>query len=188
MSKLTAMLTMIALGSAAPAAMASSNHTYDRRAATQRVVVTQTRDLRAPGRFDGRERFDRTARLQRPEPAYHAWDRRSVDDFGPRRYRPTWVALGAPVQLGRIGQDCIEVGDGGTFTQLRLQTAGGVARIDRVLVQFADGSDQLVSARRVLDDRDDLLEIPLDGNNRRIDRVTVFGTTGAGGALEVFAI
>jgi hypothetical protein len=205
MSRITAMLTMLALGAAAPAAMASSSPTYDHRPGAQPVHVSPTRNLRVPDRVertpprvervparvervDRSGRFDRAGQLHRAEPVYHAWDRRSVDDFGPRRYRPTWVALSGPVQLDRTGQSCIEVGDGGTFTQLRLQTAGGIAQIDRVIVQFADGTDQIATTHRVLDDRDELLEIPLDGNNRRIDRVTVIGSTGASSALEVFAI
>ena len=88
----------------------------------------------------------------------------------------------------RGSQDCIEVADRGTFTQLRLQTAGGVARVDRVIVQFADGEQQVMEADRTIDDRDDLLEIALDGNNRRIDRIIVTGATGQRGALQVFAI
>lgn len=40
----------------------------------------------------------------------------------------------------------------------------------------------------MLDEHGELLEIPLDGNNRRIDRITVIGATGARGDLQVFAI
>jgi hypothetical protein len=126
------------------------------------------------GRFDG---FDRS------------WSGRAAqDDFGARRYRPTWVALSSPLQLTRSGQDCIEVRDTGTFTQLRLQSAGGIAAIDRVIVRFADGTDQVADLDRVLSDRDGMLEIPLDGNNRRIDQIIVTGAPGARGAIQVFAI
>ena len=141
----------------------------------QRTRIAPTPVERAPDRFGHRD-LDRS------------WQYGIVrDDFGPRRYRPTWTALSAPLALGRGGPGCVEVSDPGTFTQLRLQTEGGLAQIDRVVIQFADGSDQVAYPTRVLDDRGDLLEIPLDGNNRRIDKILVTGAT-RGGAIEVFAI
>lgn len=184
MSRITALVTVLVLGASASAAMASPRQssdgrrdlapTYGRSAGhVERGHIQTARIERTPGRFDHVER---------------SWRAAAGDDVGPRRYRPSWIALGAPLQLGRTGQGCVDVADLGTFTQLRLQTEGGLARVDRVVVQFADGSDQVIAPRRVLDDRGDLLEIPLDGNNRQIDRILVTGTTRAGGALEVYAI
>jgi hypothetical protein len=186
MYKLTALLAVLVLGSSASAAMASSR-SYAGRPGAERTRVDRsdrTRITREPVRF------------VRPDPAYdrraydidRSWNRGTMDDFGPRRYRPTWVALSAPLQLTHTGEDCIDVTDGGTFTQLRLQAAGGVAAIDRVIVRFADGSDQVADLDRVLSARDGMLEIPLDGNNRRIDQIIVTGAPGARGAFQVFAI
>ena len=159
MRKLTALLTTLALGSAASIASASPTRSYAR--------IAHTYD--SPGRF------------ARP-------DRRvAVDDLGPRHYRPTWVALSASSPLTRA-EDCIDVRDRGTFTQLRVQADGSRARVDRVVVQFADGSRQVEDLVRVLGGRSDFIDIPLDGNNRRIDRILVSGFTGQRGAVQVFGI
>jgi hypothetical protein len=161
----------------------ASSRSYERRFGAERTRVEhidRTRIAREPDRFG---RLDRSDRLDR------SWRRGAAqDDFGPRRYRPTWIALSAPLQLTRTGADCIDVTDRGTFTQLRLQSAGGIAAIDRVIVRFADGSDQVVDLDRVLSARDGMLEIPLDGNNRRLDQIIVTGAPGARGAFQVFAI
>jgi hypothetical protein len=57
-----------------------------------------------------------------------------------------------------------------------------------VIVRFADGSTQVADLDRVLADRKDLLELPLDGNNRRIDRVTVIGDGDHCSGLELYGI
>ena len=196
MSKLTALLTVLVLGSSAAAAMASPARSYDRRVVEPSLVdrsripgyiestrIRPTPVERAPDRF---RRFDdRDRRFDDRDRGGHRGIAR--DDFGPRRYRPTWTALSAPLRLSRGGQGWIDVDDPGTFTQLRLQAEDGTARIDRVVIQFTDGTDQVAYPSRVLDDRSDLFEIPLDGNNRVIDRILVTGAT-RGGAVEVFAI
>jgi hypothetical protein len=174
MFKLTALLTTLALGASGSIALASPDRPFDQRH-DERARVDGMRFARDRDHFD------------RPDQPY-AWSRGRIDDFGPRRYRPTWVALSAPLRLGRMGRDAIEVTDRGTFTQLRLQSLGGFARVDRVIIEFANGSRQVAHLERVLDARGELLEIQLDGNNRRIDRITVVGTTGRRGALEVFGI
>lgn len=171
MSKLTALVTTLVLGSTASIALASPARPYDHRHA---VAVRDHRVAR-----------DRVARGRVVAPVYdRGWRARvTVDDFGPRRYRPTWVALGAP-RVTR-GQECIEVRDPGTFTQLRLQSDSGFALVDRVIVEFADGSQQVADLDRRLDERGEFVELPLDGNNRRIARILV---TGAARDLQVFAI
>ena len=206
MLKITALFTTLALAATASIAMASPARGYDRRTGVEYARsgaeyartggeharssaehsrlggsrfrgpllsngVERVRIDRAPDRFARIDGFDRG----------HAG--RAIDDFGPRRYRPTWVALGAPHRLG--GSECIDVRDPGTFTQLRLQSDSGVADIDRVIVQFADGTDQVAEFDRALDQRGEFVELPLDGNNRRVEKIIV---TGALGDLRVFAI
>lgn len=118
MFKITALLTMLALGSSASVALASSSRSYNSRAGVERTRIEHTR-------------------VERSDRLYRSGSRGGAgDDFGPRRYRPTWVALSAPLQLTHTGRDSIEVTDDGTFTQLRLQTLGGIARVDRVIVQI----------------------------------------------------
>lgn len=192
MLKLTALLTTLALGSAASIAMASPTYSYDRDgrfdparpAAPAWTGPSPARPAwidrdRIDRAYDGPGRFDRPYRHRDP--------RAALDDPGPRRYRPTWVALSAPSPLIR-GEDYIDVHDRGTFTQLRVQADGSRARVDRVVVQFADGSRQIEDLDRVLGARSDYVDIPLDGNNRRIDRIQVTGSTGRSGAVQVFGI
>src|SRR5262245_58071280 len=166
MFKIITLLTALALGSSASVAMASPSQRVDR-------YSTFDRD-----RFD-RDRFDR-----------REWrgSYRSHDDFGPRRYRASWEALGRPLGLTRAGRASIDVDDPGTFTQLRLADLGGTARIDRVIIEFADGSHQVEEVRRVLDDNSDFVEIALDGNNRRVDAITVIGRSSARRNLQVYGI
>ncbi|HEX8112606.1 MAG TPA: hypothetical protein VF516_32975 [Kofleriaceae bacterium] len=193
MFKITALLTTLALGSAASIAMASPARSYD-----------------SDGRFDPAEPAPPAWTAPAAPPARSAWidharidptydraydagrfgrpyRRGALDDLGPRRYRASWVALSAPAPIRRA-EDCIDVHDRGTFTQLRVQADGGRALVDRVVVQFADGSRQVEDLDRVLGGRSDFVDIPLDGNNRRIDRIIVTGSTGRRGALQVFGI
>lgn len=176
MFKITALVAMLAVGAPASLAIASSGRAID---------PTSYRDTsaRPAARFD--RRFDNRGAL---DDRWNVRGRGPRDDFGPRRYRPTWVALSTSMQLTRGGQDSIRLRDPGTFTQLRMQITGGVARVDRVIVRFADGSSQVAELGRVLDDRNDLLELPLDGNNRRIDRVTVIGNGDHCSGLELYGI
>lgn len=172
----TALIATLAIAASASAAMASENHRIYRGRAGERV------------RFDrDDDRFDHRVRLDPRDRPDLGWSRHGGDDFGPRRYRPTWVALGT-APLARGGRSAIDVHDRGTFTQLRLQASGGSAWIDRVIVRFADGSHQVARTDRTLGRRDALFEIQLDGNNRRIDQILVVGDAQRRGALEVFGI
>jgi len=201
MLKLTALITTLALGSSASIALASPARTPDHRpgavvaARIERPVVAARieRPIVAPRIERGRATWRpapvvgwRATRDRFETPVFDRGWRAgiAVDDFGPRRYRPTWVALGAPQPLIR-GQECIEVRDSGTFTQLRLQSDSGFAEVDRVIVQFADGTRQIADLDRRLDESGEFVELALDGNNRRIDRIVV---TGAARDLQVFAI
>jgi hypothetical protein len=180
MKKLTALLTTLALGGIASIAAASPAQTYDRRTGVTYIERgSQARRYDAPVRYDNRS-IDRG--YARPDG--RTWGQRGpADDFGPRHYRTSWVALSAP-RLTRGGL-AVEVNDSGTFTQLRLQTETGRARVGQLIVQFADGSDQVVNLDRALTG---YVDIPLDGNNRRIDRILVTGASPGRGALQVFAI
>lgn len=189
MLKKTALFATLALASSASIALASPSYRsagYDRSHDRAPGVVVRTRIQRpAEARLavEVRDRgWTRDARIVAP-----SWRRAAIDDLGPRHYRPTWVALDAPQPLIR-GQECIEVSDPGTFTQLRLQSNAGVADIDRVIVEFADGSQQVADLDRALDQPGEFVELPLDGNNRRIERIIVTGATARHGDLQVFGI
>jgi hypothetical protein len=188
MLKITALLTTLALGATASIAMASPAR-LDRNGRFEPAASDGVWTAPARPAWNDRARIDRAyeapVRLDR---SYRPAARRAaLDDAGPRRYRPTWVALSAPSPLTRA-EDCVEVRDRGTFTQLRVQADDSRARIDRVVVQFADGSRQVEDLDRALGGRSDFVDIPLDGNNRRIDRIIVTGATGRRGAVQVFGI
>jgi hypothetical protein len=125
-------------------------------------------------------------RFERRDVDHGRFDRRD-DDFGPRRYRRTWTELS---QLAlRDGRDSLRVHDRGTFTQLRLQAiqGGDRVRVERLIIQFADGSRQVEHLDRMLSQRDRYIDIALDGNNRRIASITVEGHARRG-LLQVFGI
>ena len=176
MSKLTALITTLVLGSSTVAMAQPSITTYrsDRSWIDRDVNRDGIRD-REVRRYRFDDRYDR--------------DRRELarDDFGPRRYRSAWVALSTPVQLTG-GRDVIDVRDRGTFTQLRIQTSSGASLLDRVLIRFADGSRQVVNLDQSLSPRNPRMEILLDGNNRRIDSIQLLGSSRRNAAVQVFGI
>ncbi len=151
-------------------------------------------DSRFGGRYDDRfddrfddDRFDRNRGGRRWYDDFW-WNRRGMrDDAGPRRYRTSWVALSTPVQLTR-GRDVIDIRDRGTFTQLRVQTTHGQSYLRAVMIRFKDGSRQIARLDHVLDVRSPMVEISLDGNNRRIEEVIVVGDSRRNAAVQVFGI
>ncbi len=156
MSKLIALVSLLAIGASASAASASPHPSFMDRDRYHR-------------HDDFRSRHDRR-----------------FDDFGPRQYRRTWVSLGT-LEVADDGRDMLRVFDRGTFTQLRLQTTGGRVHVDAVAIHFADGSKQIERLGRTLGAYDRFVEIPIDGNNRRIDRITAVGGSRLAD-LQVFGI
>lgn len=193
MLKITTLLTTLALASTASIAMASpARPDRFQPAAPDGVWTAPARPAwndraRIDRAYEAPDRLDRSYRRSSLRPSLPGDRRVALDDAGPRRYRPTWVSLSAPSPLTRA-DDCIDVRDRGTFTELRLQADGGRARVDRVVVQFADGSRQVEDLDRVLGGNSNYVDIALDGNNRRIERILVDGTTGQHSALQVFGI
>ena len=107
---------------------------------------------------------------------------------GLRTFRPTWVALSEPTQL-EGGRDRIDVDpDAGRFTALRFQAAAGRSRIERVLIQFANWQWQVADVDAQLDAGHPIVELPLAGERRRIDRLIVLGRATDHAAYQVFGI
>lgn len=107
---------------------------------------------------------------------------------GHRTYRPTWVALSGSTRLVR-GRDVIQVGpEHGRFTQLRFQTTQGRSQIDRVLIRFSDGHWQVSDLAARLSLEHPMLEVPLDGNQRKIDQIIVLGSGARSSSYQVFGI
>lgn len=110
-------------------------------------------------------------------------------DRGYRRpyHHNTWVALTTPMQLG-YGRTVVDVHERRPFTQLRLQTTNGASRIDRVIVRFENGGRQVIDVNQRLSPRNPMINIDLNGQYRRIDRIVVMGDSRRGGAVQVFGI
>ena len=69
-----------------------------------------------------------------------------------------------------------------------LQTAAGASQIQRIVVRFKDGTTQVVRAQRMLDARNPIMEVILEGNRRRIDSIRIVGSSRRNAAIQVFAI
>lgn len=188
MSTLKAIITTLVLGAStiAMAQPSSDIPSRDDRRYDERY------DRRYDERYDRDwrrwERYDRDWRWWERRDRDWRWDRGDVDRTDlPRRYRSAWVSLAEPMELS-YGRDTIDVHLRGTFTQLRLQTVAGTSYIHRVIVRFRDGSRQVVEAHRTLDPYGRMFQFLLDGNNRRLDSITVIGRSHRGAAIQVFGI
>ena len=107
---------------------------------------------------------------------------------GQRHYRPTWVALSGAAKLDD-GRDVIVVGGKqGRFTQLRFQTNQGSTLIDRVFIRFADGRWQTADLNARLNPGNAMVELPLDGDRKQIDRIIVIGDAPGRASYQVFGI
>ena len=105
----------------------------------------------------------------------------------PRRFRHSWVALSEPFALTKTWRP-IDVEEAGTFTQLRVQTTHGATQLHRVIVQFKNGTRQIVDLDQRLDVGAPLIDIQLTGSHRRIDRVVVVGDSKRNATVQVFGI
>ncbi|MBL9017812.1 MAG: hypothetical protein JNL83_26735 [Myxococcales bacterium] len=107
---------------------------------------------------------------------------------GQRHYRPTWVALSGATRLAD-GRDVIVVGgQHGRFTQLRFQTTQGATQIDRVFIRFSDGRWQTADLGAQIRPGNPMVELPLDGDRKAIDRIIVLGDAGRRASYQVFGI
>lgn len=107
---------------------------------------------------------------------------------GVRHYRPTWTALSGATHLDD-GRDVIFVGgQQGRFTQLRFQTTQGSTLIDRVFIRFSDGRWQTADLGARLTPGNPMVELPLDGDRKHIDRIIVLGDASGRASYQVFGI
>jgi hypothetical protein len=107
---------------------------------------------------------------------------------GQRHYRPTWVALSGATRL-EDGRDVIVVGSRqGRFTQLRFQTNQGSTLIDRVFIRFSDGRWQTADLGARITPGNPMVELPLDGDRKQIDRIIVIGDARGRASYQVFGI
>jgi hypothetical protein len=128
--------------------------------------------------------FRGEARWGQPDNTHQSYDR----ERRPYWRNNTWVALTSPLQLDR-GRTMIDVNQRRAFQQLRLQqTTHGMTHIDRVVVRFENGERQVIQVNQRLSTRNPMINIDLDGRQRRVDRIIVMGDSRRGGAIQVFGI
>ena len=105
------------------------------------------------------------------QPIYReGWHRQPM----PPVYRP--VTLGSGLHFAGDGRTFITVGgQAGRFNTLQISANGGRTLINQVYVQFDNGQEQIVrSLNRTLTGSESLT-LDLDGNNRAIRRIVVYG-------------
>lgn len=97
----------------------------------------------------------------------------------------SWIALTEPMPLSR-GRDVIKLSSK-QFTQLRFQTTMGSSHIERVIVQFTDGTSQSIDLNVKLDVSNPMVQFAVDGS-KRIDRVVVVGASSRRSAVQMFGM
>jgi hypothetical protein len=103
------------------------------------------------------------------------------------RPRPTsWIPLTARFDLDR--RLVADLSTRHRFEQLRLQNQTGRTSVKSVIVVFQNGERQRVPVNRVLRGNHSMVDIDLNGQGRRIDRVIVVGDSGRRGSLQLFAM
>jgi hypothetical protein len=68
-----------------------------------------------------------------------------------------------------------------------VQAVQGSSYITVLGVQFTDGKWQAVTLNRSVDPRHPTLTIDLDGHDRQINRIVVYGSTSAHGSYQILA-
>ncbi len=97
----------------------------------------------------------------------------------------TWSSLST---LSRIqGKQTINVRGLKAYSKLKLDATVGTTFIDKVVIVFGNGATQTVNLDKNLAARATPLLIDLDGRNRRISKVVVYGKSSRRAAISVLA-
>lgn len=119
-----------------------------------------------------------------PFPAAH----QQIDDgYGYGYYRPRWITVTAPTRIDRGRQFISDIPDFGRVTRIRLQHNAGTTAIDKVLVRFADGGEQVINISANLDRWNSALDFRLAGA-RTIAALVVYGSSSRGAGYQVLAL
>lgn len=124
------------------------------------------------------------------QPGYQQPDRASPRTYGGREvYRPntTWQALTSIERLER-GGDVFDLRSRERFSQLRLQNQTGRTLVRRIDIVFADGSHQRVQIDRALDGNHAMVDVDLDGDARRIDKIFIDGRSARNASYQLYAM
>lgn len=97
-----------------------------------------------------------------------------LDPYRFSRPGPRWQQLGCQ----RVGlfdfADAILVGNEGRFTQIKLTADGNNVRLDRIRIQYGNGSSEDVSVRAVIPAGTETLPLDLKGYRRFIQRIELY--------------
>jgi len=105
----------------------------------------------------------------------------------PTRFNTGWLALTQPTRIDR-GREFIHVGaQFGRFNTVKLENSRGSSFISQVLIEYANGRGQVVHLNERLSAWNPCITIDLQGRNRSISRIVVYGSTGARSAYQVLA-
>ena len=103
------------------------------------------------------------------------------------RVNTTWQPLTSVERLDR-GGDVFDLQGRARFAQLRLQNQTGRTVVRQIDIVFADGSRQCVQVNRALVGNHDMINIDLDGDARRIDKIFVDGRSARTGGYQLYAM
>ena len=103
-------------------------------------------------------------------------------------HRPqAWTSL-STMSLSRFqSKQTINVAGRQAFSKLKLEAATGNTFIDKLVIVFGNGRTQTVDLDKNLAMRGAPLFIDLDGSNRRISKVVVYGKSGRRASINVLA-
>ncbi len=105
---------------------------------------------------------------------------------GMRRPQPmSWTSLSTVKRIQH--KQTITVGGRQAFSKLKLEAAMGSTFVDKLVIVFANGSRQLVELDKSLAMRGAPLVIDLDGQNRRITKVVVYGKSSRRASIHILA-
>ena len=161
---------LVTLGMLGSSSLALADHSY-----------TTTRSRRIETTWRNRQ----PARLQQPAPVYRQ-DYRQRSYEHEQRYT-TWQPLTSLERLERRG-DMFDLSTRGRFTQLRLQNQSGRTLVRQVEIVFANGERQVVQCGTALDGNHAMINIDLEGDARRIDKIFVDGRSGRDGSYQLYAM
>ena len=103
-------------------------------------------------------------------------------------HRPMPVTWSSLSSLSRIqGKQTINVGGLKAYSKLKLDATMGTTFIDKVVIVFGNGARQTVNLDKNLAARAMPLTIDLDGRNRRISKVVVYGKSSRRAVISVLA-
>jgi hypothetical protein len=103
-------------------------------------------------------------------------------------YRPTsWITVTAPTRIDRGRQFISDLPDFGTVSRVRLVSNAGQTSIEKVLVRFADGGEQVVTLNRSLNRWYQTLDFQLNGA-RKVASFVVYGSSSNGAAYQILAM